>query len=710
MKKSYALIVLFTLWFGKSSGNEYLRISNVDSWWSNGPGIIESASLLIEPKGLYAECTFILEIGASEFMFGPNDNLEADMNFRLPGSSEITDLILWIDNEPVRGDWYDRWTASLIYESIVQRRIDPAILTKVGPYEYNIKIFPLRTDLNRQIQISYLTPVSNVLSSKQLIPIPVNILKLSDKIPSVFRLAYKSDDRFSGARLLENDSISFTHANDSNFGNCYIADVTNQLKLSSLNLIFDLKEARNIELITFNDEAKNENYYQLALKHGEIFGSIQKRKALFLVDFIDENCAAHTKTDILQSLESSIRKSFTPLDSFNILFSGMITTLPSETWVAGDSTNISNFFKSLNVSIFNSYSNLPTLLIDGIEFIKNHGSKGSLVVVSSSNSYGDNSSANSLILDFLESLEGTDIPIHVVDLDDNYYSYYQQHHIGGLNFNGNEYLYTRLSQMTIGEYFSIRTRSLTSMLEQVNHRISGYFKSLEVFIQTNGGYTHSNFKLGSESGLVYNDESYCLTGQYIGTPPYIITIYGQADDGTVYFMSDTIHENETVKGDSLVRSVWAAFSIRDLLKQEKDNQLMNQIISTSLSEHILTDYTAILVLEPGFEIPEDPENPEDTWSPSTIRNDKTLTGYSMEIYPNPVKDVSTISYQIFERAHVQLLLYNAQGKLVSTLIGETLSAGEYTKDINAQDLEKGIYICVLVIDGEIVARNRIAVI
>ncbi len=97
----------------------------------------------------------------------------------------------------------------------------------------------------------------------------------------------------------------------------------------------------------------------------------------------------------------------------------MVTTFPEEKWVAGDSASITAFFAKLDNSLFNSYSNLPTLLIDGIAFVKQHGNDGSLILVSSSNSYGDPGPANSLITDFMHSLEGTEIPIHVLDLNDS---------------------------------------------------------------------------------------------------------------------------------------------------------------------------------------------------------------------------------------------------------------------------------------------------
>ncbi len=156
----------------------------MNSWWSNGQGKIDSASLLIEPKGIYAECTLILEFAADETQYGSMDSLEVDMNFRLPDGAEITDLVLWINEDPVTGDWYDRWTASLIYESIVQRRIDPAILTKLNSNEFNIKVFPLLTYLKRKIKIRYLVPINNLITNNPSVSIPFNILKLSSSLPT----------------------------------------------------------------------------------------------------------------------------------------------------------------------------------------------------------------------------------------------------------------------------------------------------------------------------------------------------------------------------------------------------------------------------------------------------------------------------------------------------------------------------------------------
>lgn len=709
MKNFYTLFILLSLVAGKISATEYLQVRDVNSWWNYGPGIIDSASLLVEPKGIYAECTLILEFAADETVFGSLDSLEVNMNFRLPEGSEITDLVLWINDDPITGDWYDRWTASLIYEGIVQRRVDPAILTKSGTNEFNIKVFPLLTYLKRKIKIRYLTPINNLITNQPSVALPFNILKLSSSIPSSLKIAFKAGTQYSAPGILEDGSVSFSPGSDPDFGECQTTQISNLDALTSLNLTFSQNAAKNLNLVTYTNPATGDNFYQLSVNHGREFGSVQKRKALFLVDFIDDNCSAYSKEDVLNSLEFSIRNTFTPQDSFNVLFSGMVTIFPEENWVAADSASISTFFNKLDNSLFNSYSNLPTLLIDGIAFVKQHGNDGSLVLVSSSNAYGDQNPANSLISDYIHSLKGTEIPIHIIDLDDRNYEYYERHYIGGQYFDGNEYFYTRLSQQSVGEYYSVRNRSLLSMLEQVNHRISGYFKSLEIFIQTNGGYTFSNYKLNSTGGLVYNDEAYTVTGQFLGSAPFIITLFGQRADGIVFQVSDTLEGNDVQAGDSTIRSVWAAFKIKDLMGQEQSNQLINQVITTSLAEHVLTGYTAILVLEPGFVIPDDDDEEDNHEIPTILNPVIRDQDIGMKVFPNPVTASSIVSYKIKNSGHIVLTLFDEKGQQVSTLVDQELSPGEYSSSLKAETLPSGIYICVLVIDGKIAGRIKVVV-
>jgi len=60
-------------------------------------------------------------------------------------------------------------------------------------------------------------------------------------------------------------------------------------------------------------------------------------------------------------------------------------------------------------------------------------------------------------------------------------------------------------------------------------------------------------------------------------------------------------------------------------------------------------------------------------------------------------------------AHVVLNLYDDKGQMVTAIVDETLSPGEYTASLHAETLSSGIYICVLIVDGKIAGRVKVVV-
>ncbi|MBZ0200796.1 MAG: T9SS type A sorting domain-containing protein [Ignavibacteriaceae bacterium] len=63
----------------------------------------------------------------------------------------------------------------------------------------------------------------------------------------------------------------------------------------------------------------------------------------------------------------------------------------------------------------------------------------------------------------------------------------------------------------------------------------------------------------------------------------------------------------------------------------------------------------------------------------------------MQNYPNPFNPTTTISFSLPAKSFVSLAVFNAQGKEVSMLINEELSAGYYSKKWNGMNLSSGVY-------------------
>ena len=81
--------------------------------------------------------------------------LEATYVFPLPEDAAISDFSLYVDGERLEGRILDKEEAREIYESIVRRNRDPALLEYVGRNAFQAQVFPIPPHGERRVQISY---------------------------------------------------------------------------------------------------------------------------------------------------------------------------------------------------------------------------------------------------------------------------------------------------------------------------------------------------------------------------------------------------------------------------------------------------------------------------------------------------------------------------------------------------------------------------
>ena len=83
---------------------------------------------------------------------------------------------------------------------------------------------------------------------------------------------------------------------------------------------------------------------------------------------------------------------------------------------------------------------------------------------------------------------------------------------------------------------------------------------------------------------------------------------------------------------------------------------------------------------------------------TAIENNQNLKISSFELlqnYPNPFNPVTTISYNLAQATDVELIIYNALGEEVETLVKDFQSAGWQYIRWNAGTNPSGIYFCNL---------------
>jgi Ca-activated chloride channel homolog len=85
--------------------------------------------------------------------------------FPLPEGAAISEFIMWVDGQPVEGKILEADEARAIYEDIVRRRRDPALLEYIGRSAVQARVFPIPPGGSRKIELEYsqVLPVENGL-------------------------------------------------------------------------------------------------------------------------------------------------------------------------------------------------------------------------------------------------------------------------------------------------------------------------------------------------------------------------------------------------------------------------------------------------------------------------------------------------------------------------------------------------------------------
>ncbi|MFW6286812.1 MAG: VIT domain-containing protein [Candidatus Sumerlaeota bacterium] len=124
----------------------------------------------------------------------PNSRrVEGTYLFPLPANAAVKDLSLHIDGKPMKAEVLDADKAREIYEGIVRRQRDPALLEYVGRDLVKLRIFPIEPGQTRRVEFAYsqvlerdfaLTEYNYPLASRHMADHPIAQLTITGRIQS----------------------------------------------------------------------------------------------------------------------------------------------------------------------------------------------------------------------------------------------------------------------------------------------------------------------------------------------------------------------------------------------------------------------------------------------------------------------------------------------------------------------------------------------
>jgi hypothetical protein len=571
-------------------GNEYNQLTVGDprnSWWTN-QGTIDEASLTVRPKGLFMEYDLYMTFSSK----GSNwtkatDTVEVALRFELPENAIIHDSWLWIEDSIVHAKILDRWSATATYENIVRRRRDPSIVLKQSATQYELRIFPMAGNQTRKVKITYLMPATwnktNVISS-----LPTGIINTSFTKPANFPVMTWTDSTWANPQIMNNPEIAFAAKSDMTNGDHFEANIPASKYAQNLNIGFDSPLENGLYLSAV--QQGNEGIYQLAIFPDQLFDAKVIKKAAFLIDYDQSNTTVASK-ELLNTVKNEMLMNLNSKDSFNILCSNLTITQYSNSWVAASKENIEEAFISLNNPL-SGYSNLSALLVRGIEFVKRNGYDGKIILISDADQYGDFQVANKLSNDLMK-LMNPKIPIHISDYQTVNPRYY---YLEGLSYFGNEYFYSTLSRMTLGSYHAVRNNlSISEAVSSSFKYLGGAINSFDLHTSLKNGFCHSRYTMPDRGNTAYVDEAILQVGKFKGDFPFLIEISGEYN--SEIFSNVLEVEKPVSTTDSITETMWTGQYIKKLESGNQSNDIINEIVFSSLNMRVLSKYTSFLCVE-----------------------------------------------------------------------------------------------------------------
>mgnify|MGYP001426978458 CR=1 FL=1 len=704
MKKlTFTLLAAVLAAMGLLRAQTEMYINHPQQWWFwHEPCSIEEALVTVSPHGLYMEVGLFLTFESPGFI-PQGDSLEIEMKFDLPEGALLVDSWLWVEDEIIRAAILDRWTATTIYEGIVQRRQDPSLLYRLEDGRYRLQIYPLLAGQSRKVKITYLVP-AQWSASEVSAALPMNILAASATPVQHPGLRVKANSIWGEPRLkgLTGATPNWMQPEDGIWETILPANNPN------LKLAVDAPLTEGIFVSTIPVDGPD--VYQMAIVPEALFELDETggRKLLVAMEYQTGNSPLLSKSALLNEIKQRLLETLTPDDYFNLLVTdywagGQFSPrFFRPHWVAAHPDSIVAAIAAM--SGFSSNSNLPGMLSEGISFIQNNGNDGQLLLFANSDQLSDFATANPLIEALQNLMNGHLIPINICDFQS---AGFDNQWIENTLFRGNEYLYTNLARISGGNFFNQLgcCQTFYDNAQQIFELQDGLPGIVDIYTGLESGFSFQRYNLGISSGQTDLRKPILQLGRLQGNGAFRIEA-NMERNGVFQSRQILLTEDLSVHSDSMIREMWAGNHLALLDAQANSNASVQAAIQFSMAERVLGKYTAFLCLEPsqgGEPCPTCTDEDDVILVDTETVSPKPKLEWSA--FPNPFSQQVRVDLSLPENLNPDdctLVLFDATGRTIRRFNTTDLSGSQSdwqliwdTLDENGAPVPSGMYFLIL---------------
>lgn len=526
----------------------------------------------------------VAETVIDETFYNPNNTvLEGTFMFPLPENAAITKFSLFINGKETQGEILDSDKARTIYEDIVRKMKDPALLEYVGRKMFKARVYPIPARGTKRVKLSY-----------------------SETVPAdsgLYAYSYPLNTEKFSSRPLQDVLVHVDLTTDKPLKNVYCPTHPAQIRRTGPCKAKLVYEAQNV--------LPDKDFAVLYSVEGGDFGlslaSYQKGDEdgyfIALISPSFEEQKIHIKKDVAFVFDTSGSMSGKKIEQAKNALKFCINSLREGDRFAliSFSTEARSFSKTL-VDYSKEQANRASEFVDGLRARGGTNISDALQTGLAMDSGKERPYIVVFMTDGRPTL-GIQDEKELVKAVAGYNRHKARVFVFGVGFNVNTHILDRIAEDAKG------ARTYVTPDEDIEIKVSNFFTKVESPVLTDIAV---DFR-GIETYDVYpgvlpdlfRGSQLEIMGRYRGTGEKAVVLKGSVNGKTREYVFEKDFSGKTGSGET-VPKLWATRKIYYLLDEIRlhgmKNELKDEVVRLSRKFGIMTPYTSYLVLEDDKQI------------------------------------------------------------------------------------------------------------
>jgi Ca-activated chloride channel family protein len=501
--------------------------------------------------------------------------------FPVPEGAAISDFVMWVDGEPVRGEVLEANEAREIYENYVRQIIDPALLEYVGRDAIKASIFPIQPGEERRIEIEY----SEILSAEQGLvhySYPLNTEKFSPQPleeASVHVSVVSSDP--IGSVYSPSHEIAIDRDGEYRFAVGYEErDVTPD---TDFELYYSLtSDAIGMSLLTYKESAREDGFFLLLVSpRVDVDPQDVVEKDVILV--LDASGSMHgERLDQAKEALSYVLDNLNRGDRFNVIAFSTGTRVFAGDLLTANPDDVDEALDFVGGLEALGGTDVNRALLDAFDMADSQ--RPATVILLSDGLATEGEIETDAILQNAERAAPDNVQLFTWGVGDDV----------------DTILLDRLAQDHGGASTYVREG------QRIDEEVSAFYAKISTPVL-------SDIELDFKGDIVIEDfypdplpdlfagTQLTLVGRYRGDGPSTLTLRGEVNGEPQRFEYGDLTFRARAGGEDFIPRLWATRKIGNLLNQIRlhgeNSELVDSVIRLSVRYGIITEYTSFLIDE-----------------------------------------------------------------------------------------------------------------